>query len=41
MKSCSFLHAHFFKYMKMVKNLLKKAYSENSVIEKIYVVGTN
>ena len=38
-KSCSFLHAHFFEYMKVVENLFKKAKVKNSIIEKTYVVS--
>ena len=46
MKSCSFLHAHFFELMKVVENLFKKKLMvKNSFIEKIiektYVVGTH
>ena len=39
-KSCSFLHAHFFELTKVVKNLFqKKLMVKNSFIEKTYVVG--
>ena len=41
MKSCSFLHAHFFELMKVVENLFKKPMVENSFIKKTYVVGTH
>ena len=43
MKSCSFLHAHFFEYMKVVETLFKKAYGEKLInfIEKTRVVGTH
>ena len=41
MKSCSFLHAHFFELKKVVEKLFKKAYGKNSFIEKTYVVGTH
>ena len=37
MKSCSFLHAHFFELMKVVENMFKKL----MVIEKTYVVCTH
>ena len=39
MKSCAFPHDHFFKLLKVVENLFKKAYGEK-LIEKTYVVGT-
>ena len=42
MKSCSFLHAHFFEKMKVVEKVSKKAYGEKLIfIEKTYVVGTH
>ena len=41
MKTCSFLHAHFFELMKVVENLFKKAYGEKLIYEKTYVVGTH
>ena len=41
MKRCSFLHAHFFEYMKVVENLFKKLMVKNSFIEKTYVVGNS
>ena len=41
MKSCSFLHAHFFESMKVVETLLKTLMLKNSFIEKTYVVATH
>ena len=42
MKSCSFLHAHFFELMKVVQILFKKKLMvKNAFIEKTYVVGTH
>ena len=40
-KSCSFLYAHFFELMKVVENLSKKLMVKNSLIEKIYDVGSS
>ena len=42
MKSCSFVHAHFFEQMEVVENLFKKRLIvKNSFIEKTsYAVGT-
>ena len=31
MKSCSFLHAHFFELMKVIENLFEKAIGENLI----------
>ena len=41
MKSCSFLHAHLFEYMKVVENLFKKIMVKNSFIEKTNDVVTD
>ena len=42
MKSCSFLHAHFFELLKVVEIFfLKKAYGENSFTKKTYDVGSH
>ena len=42
MKSCSFLHAHFFELIEVVENLFKKKLMvKNSFIENTYVVGTH
>ena len=38
MKSCSFLHAHFFELMEVVENFcLKKASSEKFIHEKVHI----
>ena len=37
MKTCPFLSAQYTETVKVVENLFKKAYGENSFIEKTYV----
>ena len=39
-ETCSFLHANFSEAMKVVENLLRKAYGE-TIIRKTYNVGTH